>query len=59
MSIAAALGLLLLSAEGGAAADAPAFDRPGIAFSTATIPPKFSFGIPMRPRHGRIARCIL
>ena len=48
MSIAATLGLLLLAAEGGAA-DAPAFDRPGIAFSTATIPPgsfSFELGIP-------------
>jgi hypothetical protein len=48
MSIAATLAFLLLTAESGTA-DAPAFDRPGIAFSTATIPPgsfSLEFGIP-------------
>jgi Putative MetA-pathway of phenol degradation len=49
MSMVATLASLLLGAEVGTAADAPAFDRPGIAFSTATIPPgsfSFEFGIP-------------
>ncbi len=48
MSIAATLAFLMLAAESGTA-DAPAFDRPGIAFSTATIPPgsfALEFGIP-------------
>ncbi|HEY2808791.1 MAG TPA: transporter [Steroidobacteraceae bacterium] len=48
MSTAATLAFLLLAAPEGAT-DAPAFDRPGIAFATATIPPgsfSLEFGVP-------------